>query len=214
MPRQPRSVDLVAVVAQEQLLERRRRGSSGCARRSRVERRSDVVEVVGVDVEARAAVLDLQVVHARQRRRARSAGRVVSTAIDVRVRWRSSASVPVSTVRPARMMRHAVAQRLDLGEDVAREQHGAALAAHLARCSRWKTASISGSRPDVGSSRISSSASEASAATSATFWRLPFEYARPFLRRVELEALEQLGAAAPGRGRRAAGRAGRSPRRR
>ena len=52
-----------------------------------------------------------------------------------------------------------------------------------------------GSSPDVGSSRISSSASEASAATNPTFWRLPFEYVRALLRRVELETLEQLVAA-------------------
>ena len=36
-------------------------------------------------------------------------------------------------------------------------------------------ASISGSSPEVGSSRMSSSTSEARAAISATFWRLPFE---------------------------------------
>ena len=43
----------------------------------------------------------------RGRRRARprpSGGSAVSTATDVRVRWRSSPSVPVSTVRPARMI--------------------------------------------------------------------------------------------------------------
>ena len=39
----------------------------------------------------------------------------------------------------------------------------------------WNTDSISGSRPEVGSSSSSSSASEASAATSATFCRLPLE---------------------------------------
>jgi hypothetical protein len=38
-----------------------------------------------------------------------------------------------------------------------------------------KTASISGSRPEVGSSSTSSSASLASAATSATFCLLPLE---------------------------------------
>ena len=45
----------------------------------------------------------------------------------------------------------------------------------ISRMQSWKTASISGSRPDVGSSRISSSASEASAATRPTFCRFPFE---------------------------------------
>ena len=35
----------------------------------------------------------------------------------------------------------------------------------------------------------------ASAATSATFWRLPFEYARPFFVGIEVEPLEQVVAA-------------------
>ena len=56
----------------------------------------------------------------------------------VRLRCRMSASVPVSTVRPARMMLTRSAERLDLAEDVAGEQHRAALAAQLlhARCGR------------------------------------------------------------------------------
>ena len=71
---------------------------------------------------------------------------------------------------------HPVAQRLDLGEDVAGQQHGAARPPRSSRdARRWKTASISGSRPEVGSSRRSSSTSEASAATRATFCRLPLE---------------------------------------
>ena len=44
-----------------------------------------------------------------------------------------------------------------------------------------KTTSMSGSSPEVGSSRTSSSAREARAATRATFCRLPLEYARAFL---------------------------------
>ena len=63
-----------------------------------------LVEVAGVDVEARAVVLDVEVVHARERVEAVGGSRTVSTAIEVRVRWRSSASVPVSTVLPARMI--------------------------------------------------------------------------------------------------------------
>ena len=62
--------------------------------------------------------------------------------------------------------------------------------AAASRTTCWKTASISGSRPEVGSSIRNSSTSAASAATSATFCRLPFEYARPFVR-VQLEALEK-----------------------
>ena len=44
-----------------------------------------------------------------------------------------------------------VAQRLDLGEDVAGEQHAASRGTQLLDAS-WKTASISGSSPEVGSS--------------------------------------------------------------
>ena len=70
--------------------------------------------------------------------------------------------------------RDPVSESLGLGEDVAGQQHGAAFAALGADESR-KVASISGSRPDVGSSRISSSASLARAAISATFCLLPLE---------------------------------------
>ena len=55
------------------------------------------------------------------------AGRTVSATTEVRVRWRSSASVPVCTVAAAADDAHPVAQRLDLGEDVAGQQHRAAL---------------------------------------------------------------------------------------
>ncbi len=47
--------------------------------------------------------------------------------------------------------------------------------ATISRTVSWNTVSMSGSSPEVGSSRINSSASDASAATSATFWRLPLE---------------------------------------
>ena len=60
-------------------------------------------------------------------------GSAASTATAVRVRWRSSASVPDSTVRPVADDADPVAERLDLGEDVAGQQHGRARAAHLAR---------------------------------------------------------------------------------
>ena len=43
------------------------------------------------------------------------------------------------------------------------------------RTTSWKTTSINGSRPEVGSSKRYSSTSDANAATSATFCRLPFE---------------------------------------
>ncbi len=46
----------------------------------------------------------------------------------------------------------------------------------FASSTHWvKTPSMSGSSPLVGSSKTSSSARLASAATRATFWRLPFE---------------------------------------
>ena len=130
--------------------------------------------MAGVDVEARAVVLDVQVVDAGQLVEARPARCTVSAAIDVRVRWRSSASVPVSTVRPARM----IVTRSHSASTSARmwlESRTVRPAARASSMHAWKTASISGSSPEVGSSRMSSSASEASAATSATFWRLPFE---------------------------------------
>jgi hypothetical protein len=51
----------------------------------------------------------------------------------------------------------------------------------LASCTlSRKATSISGSRPLVGSSRIKSTGRAASAATSCTFWRLPFDSARTF----------------------------------
>jgi hypothetical protein len=48
-------------------------------------------------------------------------------------------------------------------------------AAVSSRTLSWKTASISGSSPEVGSSSTSTSASDASAATRATFCRLPLD---------------------------------------
>ncbi len=56
------------------------------------------------------------------------------------------------------------------------------------------TCSMIGSRPVVGSSSRSRSARLANAATSSTFWRLPWLYARTFLSGVEREPLDELGA--------------------
>ena len=103
-----------------------------------------------------------------------SGSRSVSTVIDVRVRWRSSDSVPVSTVLPARMIvtrshSFSTSARMWLESSTVRP------CSRISSMQDWKTASFSGSRPEVGSSSTNSSASEASAATSATFWRLPFE---------------------------------------
>ena len=121
------------VVPQEQLLEGRRLADQA-AHADAGQPPQQGVERVGVDVEAQ-----------RCRRRCRSctpgsAARPSGGAGElglrstVRVRCRSSVSVPVSTVRPSRMMRHPVAQRLDLGQDVAGQQHRAAPRALLARC--------------------------------------------------------------------------------
>ena len=69
---------------------------------------------------------------------------------------------------------HPVAQGLDLAQDVRGQEDG--LAAVFASCTQSrKTCSMSGSSPEVGSSRISRSARVISAAISTTFWRLPFE---------------------------------------
>ena len=167
-------------------------GWSGCRRRARSAARARPPSAaVSTSQTTRASA---RAGRARPGRRVQAGRRrsASSAATEVRVRCRSSASVPVSTVRPARMMRHPVAQRLDLGEDVARQQHGAAARRATSSMHSRNTSSISGSRPDVGSSRTSSSTSEASAATSATFCRLPLEYVRALLGRVELEPLEQL----------------------
>ena len=53
---------------------------------------------------------------------------------------------------------------------------------------------MSGSRPLVGSSSRSTSARVANAATSATFWRLPFEYVRARLSSSRSKRFTQLGA--------------------
>ena len=97
--------------------------------------RSDRLEPRPVSTSnARPVPVDLQVVHAG---RARSPSRrcAVSPSIEVRVRWRSSASVPVSTVRPGADDAHPVAQRLDLGEDVAGQQDGSPAARAPRGCS-------------------------------------------------------------------------------
>ncbi len=107
-----------------------------------------------------------------------SAGTSTSSAVtDVRVRWRSSASDPDCTVRPARMIETSshsasTSARMWLDSNTVRPSR------RTSRMHRWNSDSISGSRPDVGSSSTSSSARDASAAIRATFWRLPLEYVR------------------------------------
>ena len=85
-----------------------------------------------------------------------------------------SESAPVSTVRPARMMltwsaSASTSLRMWLESSTVRPSR------RTSSMALRKTASISGSSPEVGSSRRSSSTSEARAATRATFCRFPLE---------------------------------------
>ena len=87
--------------AEEQLLQGGRGRGQGAA--AGPVRRRRPRPVGGVDVEGDPVALDQQVVDPGQRRQ--SVRRPDSSAVTVvRVRWRRSARVPVSTVRPARMM--------------------------------------------------------------------------------------------------------------
>ena len=104
----------------------------------------------------------------------RLTGAASSALTVVRVRWRISASVPVSAVRPARM----IVTRSDSASASARMWLDSSTVRPRCRSSSThsrKAASISGSSPAVGSSKTSSSASLARAAISATFCRLPLE---------------------------------------
>ena len=77
--------------------------------------------------------------------------------MEVRVRWRRSASAPLSTVRPARM----IVTRSQSASTSLRMWLDSSTVVPLCRSSSMASrnaASISGSRPDVGSSRMSSSA--------------------------------------------------------
>ena len=106
---------------------------------------------------------------------------VASKEISVRVRWRSSASVPVSTTLPARMMLTR-SHSSSTSERMWLDSSTVAPASFMRAISRRKTTSISGSSPLVGSSKMYRSAGTESAAMSATFCRLPLEYARPLVR--------------------------------
>ena len=91
-----------------------------------------------------------------------------------RVMPRSSVRVPDCTVRPALMMvtrshSASTSARMWLDNRTLRPS------SRSSRTTSWNTISINGSRPDVGSSSRYSSTSEANAATSATFCRLPLE---------------------------------------
>ena len=137
----------------------------------------------------------------------------VSTAIDVRVRWRSSDSVPVSTVLPARMIvtrshSSSTSARMWLESSTVRPRLARLLDAGLEHRLHQRVEPggrlVEDEQLGVGGER----------GDERDLLPVALGVRAALLRRVELEALEQLGAPLPGRARRAAGRAGRSPRRR
>jgi len=86
----------------------------------------------------------------------------------LRCRWRMASSEPVSTARPSRMIVTRCASR-STSLKMWLESSTVAPPAVCSATHSLKTCSISGSRPEVGSSRISSSDGVAKAATRATF---------------------------------------------
>ena len=133
------------------------------------------VERAGVHLAPGVQAVDLARRARRPRRRARSPAAAVSAVIDVRVRWRSSARVPVSTVRPARMMltrshSASTSARMWLDSSTVRPSAG-----HLARRSPGTPPPSAGPARRWARRGRSSSTSDANAATSATFCRLPLE---------------------------------------
>ena len=128
---------------------------------------------LGVDLEPGPVPLDHQVVDAGQpaetgRRRGQLGGdRRTGQVAEVGEGARLDGAPGPDDADP-------VAELLDLGQDVTAQEDGTAPRRKSSMHS-WKTASISGSSPEVGSSSTSSSTSAASAATRATFCRFPFE---------------------------------------
>ena len=118
----------VAVVAQEQLLERRRLAGEGphAGGLERVEGRVQPRRCRPGTATRLPSITRSCTAAGRARPRAASPAR---RAIDVRVRWRRSARVPDSTQRPGADDADPVAQPLDLGQDVAAQQHGVAVVA-------------------------------------------------------------------------------------
>ena len=111
------------------------------------------------------------------------------------MRWRSSARVPDSTARP-RLMMVTRSQSASTSDRMWLESRTVRPRCRSSSIHARNAASMSGSRPAVGSSRSSSSTSEASAATSATFCRLPLEYARALTVGSRSKRCEQAGPAA------------------
>ena len=98
----------------------------------------------------------------------------VTTSTAVAALERSCANDPVKTARPARTT-VSRSHRVSTSARMWLESRTEVPAAARSVTTAWKTASMRGSSPEVGSSRTSSSTSQARAATSATFWRLPLE---------------------------------------
>src|SRR5665648_342601 len=103
-----------------------------------------------------------------------SSGSRVVTCRVVRVRCRSVARLPDSTIRPARMI-ETVSQSASASARMWLDSSTVPPAVVISRTTSWNTVSISGSSPLVGSSSRKSSTSAASPATIATFCRLPLE---------------------------------------
>ena len=96
------------------------------------------------------------------------------------LRWRISASVPISTRLPSRRIptrSQSASSSLMMCDD-----KNTVWPRPRASLMQWRKAcSINGSSPLVGSSRTSRSGRTINAATRITFWRFPMEYARTFL---------------------------------
>ena len=168
-------IRLRLVAGEEELLEGGR--LAGEARdAAAAEGGDEVAEVLGVDRQAHVGAVDEHVVRcpASLDDLGRSAPSRSTACTRVRVRWRSSARLPLSTMRPARTMltrsqAFSTSLRMWLDSSTVRPS------AFRAVSSLWKTSSMSGSSPAVGSSSTSSGTPLASAATRATFCRLPLE---------------------------------------
>ena len=128
----------------------------------------------------------------------------VSTATVVRVRCRSSASVPDSTVRPARMI-ETRSHRASTSARMWLESRTVLPAALASRMTSWKTASISGSSPDGRLVEQQQLGVGGERGDDGDLLPVALGVGAALLGRVELEALDELGAPRSGPGRRAAG---------
>ena len=181
---------VVAVVAQEQLLQRRRLAGqaahAGRGRAAAARRRARSCRPRSAPGRRRRAG------RARRAGPARPSPAAQSAVIEVRVRCRSSASVPVSTVRPARMMltrsqSASTSARMWLDSRTVRPASRG-----LGDAPRRNTSSISGSSPEVGSSSRSSSTSDGERGDQRDLLPVALGVGPALLGRVELEALQQL----------------------